>query len=402
MAEAETPTTDDTSHDVISRATLEALRHLAAADEDADVVALVDEALAPAPPTAAAAQRRRVALLQCEDAWRLYAARTGILVEPGPRITDEQLRRLRGIAQLEGDAILVSVCDRALRSVEARRACEVAWRSRRLTPALLACAIAVALLLACAAGCVDTRADQLVPVDDVAEPAPSLPPPPAPRLAITVGGRQLGAVEVARGQWLRVRVVAVGSDGTARSATDEASLASADPAVAAAGPGRIEAGARAARATVTATLAGYDPASLEVAVAARPCLPVIASVSPELVAIAVPCLSRVDTTGWRVVWRGPADVAPPAEATLATLDGDAWGPEAAGPGAAPSGAVGLRDRDGALVDSVGYGALAAGHPFVEGAAPAPAMAAGVAMISRTDYVDTGESAADFVAVGGAP
>ena len=114
-----------------------------------------------------AARKRREVREQCAEKWAEYAARSGIIVAPPPRITDEQIRRLQKIADLEGDTVLVSVCNRALRSTEARRACEVAWRARKLTPVLLAVALVATLaLLLASAGCGEVEAigDRAVPV----------------------------------------------------------------------------------------------------------------------------------------------------------------------------------------------------------------------------------------------
>src|SRR5262249_32631591 len=138
--------------DLISDETIVALRKLAVADGDARVVDLCNEALAPRMMLTEHAyrRRRREVRVACADAWAAYSARSGIIVEPVPRISDDQIERLRRVAEVEGDTALVEVCERALRSTEARRACEVAWRARRLTPRLTPAIglVVLALLLA--------------------------------------------------------------------------------------------------------------------------------------------------------------------------------------------------------------------------------------------------------------
>lgn len=162
--------TDDDAITEISDATIEALRKLAIEEGNVRVVELCNEALAPRihPITEEAARKRREVREQCAEEWAEYAARSGIIVAPPPRITDEQISRLRRIAELEGDTVLVSVCNRAPRSTEARRACEVAWRARKLTPVLLAVAfVATLALLLASAGCGEVEA-----IGDLAVPVP--------------------------------------------------------------------------------------------------------------------------------------------------------------------------------------------------------------------------------------
>lgn len=296
------------------------------------------------------------------------------------------------------------------RTFAASRARDARLNARTLrvqAPATIpAPALVLALVLA-ACGVVEPDALGTSVVVHVEEVQTIAPPPAPPRLALEIGGSVRAAVEVAFYAAPRVRVLAIEEDGTARDVTEQAALASSDPlAVRVAGPGRLEAPPARGSATITATLAGHEPAApLAVTVAPRHCTPVVDAIGPERVRIANPCTIPYVVEGWRVAHRGPAADGP--EATIATLAGElapgAVRLIAAGPGDAPSGAVGLRAvfaHGTSLVDAVGYGGLgiAAGHPFIEGA-PAPRMTQ--AGMSRRDAWDTDDNAADIaVGVGG--
>lgn len=58
----------------------------------------------------------------------------------------------------------------------------------------------------------------------------------------------------------------------------------------------------------------------------------------------------------------------------------------------------LRDALGAAVDAVGYGTFATGEVFAGEGAPAPDPAAGASIARRFADVDTGDNAADFLAL----
>ena len=139
----------DEIDDVISDETIEALRKLAIDEGNVRVVELCNEALAPRLQLTDEEYKRwcREVRRQCAVEWATYSAARGIIVEPLPTISDDQIKRLCRIAEREGDGVLVSVCNRALRRTEARRACEVAWRARKLTPALIAFGLALVLLI---------------------------------------------------------------------------------------------------------------------------------------------------------------------------------------------------------------------------------------------------------------
>jgi hypothetical protein len=416
----------DTDDDLISDETLVALRKLAVADGDAATVDLCNEALVPRMQLTEHAyrRRRREVRLRCADAWTAYAARTGLVLEPVPRITDEQIAQLRRVAEVEEDAALVDTCDRALRSTEARRAAERAWRTRRLTPAI-GLAVAMALL---AAACGQVEAPQLAggaggvvvevdppavvveaPPPPVVEPPPPPPPAPRPRLGFRIAGQVRSAITVAQCQVIRYAVVATDPDGYTRTVTEPVTLTSPDPSVASAGyagqpPGVIESGAPGAAAStvITASLAGFEDAALAVqTLAYRYCRPKIDAIGPYSVRVANACTEGQGSTGWRLAYRGPAAVGPGQDVTLATLATNMAPYETrlvSAAGVGWSGGVALIDENGSVVDAVAYGAVAAGHPFAEGA-PAPALAPG-ATLQRRDSWDTQDNAADIVLVVG--
>jgi hypothetical protein len=239
-----------------------------------------------------------------------------------------------------------------------------------------------------------------VPALDVA--AAALPPPPPPRLAFEVGGSVRDAVEVAMYQTVRVRVLAIEEDGTASDVTELATLATSDPlTVSVAAPGLLTAQPRAGSATIAAALAGHVGAASAVTVAPRHCAPVVDAVGPAGVRVANPCTIGYVVEGWRVAHRGPAADGPGRRSprSRASWPGRDEARRRTGRGAErrrrAGRGVGARDF---RLDAVGFGDLAAGHPFAEGA-PAQAMAAG-AVLSRRDSWDTGVNAADLAPAGG--
>lgn len=140
-----TTTTDDTD-DPINDETIRALRRLATADGNLRVVELTARALAPAAlhPIAGEAERvRREARAHCALEWAAQCERTGLVIEPPVTITDQQVRVLMRLAELEQDTVLVSVCHRALRAGAALRLAQVEWSARRLMPRHAAPTVAI-------------------------------------------------------------------------------------------------------------------------------------------------------------------------------------------------------------------------------------------------------------------
>jgi hypothetical protein len=138
----------------------------------------------------------------------------------------------------------------------------------------------------------------------------------------------------------------------------------------------------------------------------------------EFVEIYNPC-PDLYLDGWTLVYRSATNVAPRDgndSQTLftfghvllprfgfAVLSGPSYtGPSdgmLAGLGLADDGAVGIRDPSARLTDSVAWGAVSAGHAFVEGtAAPKPARlnAPGQSLARRPDGYDSNDNATDFV------
>jgi hypothetical protein len=142
----------------------------------------------------------------------------------------------------------------------------------------------------------------------------------------------------------------------------------------------------------------------------------------EFVEVFNPCATPIAVDGWRLVYRSATNTAP-ATATdsslLFTLQGVLQpggyvvfsGPGYHGPssgalrsGIAPSGAIGLRDRDSRLIDSVGFGPVP-GAAFVEGMpAPAPpaAPSPGLSISRAPDGADTNNNSRDFVVTPATP
>lgn len=111
----------------------------------------------------------------------------------------------------------------------------------------------------------------------------------------------------------------------------------------------------------------------------------------EFVELFNPCAAAIAVDSYKLVYRAAANTNPASGADSATLVAALGGSIAAGgyrvyggsgfsgaadgtlaSGIAASGAVGLRDAAGALVDSVAYGSVVAGNAFIEtAAAPLP-------------------------------
>jgi hypothetical protein len=157
------------------------------------------------------------------------------------------------------------------------------------------------------------------------------------------------------------------------------------------------------------------------AVAKPACTPVIneiltgtaATGTEEFVEIFNPCPVPISLDGWRLVYRSANNATPATAAdstVLSTLQGTLpaggylvfGGPGYHGPavgplqgGIAPDGAVGLRDRDQRLVDSVGYGQVVVGNAFIEGLPATPAPPLGLSISRSPDGHDTNDNSRDF-------
>jgi hypothetical protein len=204
-------------------------------------------------------------------------------------------------------------------------------------------------------------------------------------------------------QSVRLHAIVVLTDGTMQDATPNATYSSDMPAVATVTqPGRVDAGAAAGEATISATIGGARAGTVKATVGTKTGHPVInefqtggaASPADEWVEVMNPCTMAVDVTGWTLVYRGAntdgaldtsgmiplsGSLAPGEIRIYAGEDypGDSAGTWTGATGlmGQNNGAVGLRagPKDtGPLVDAAAYGTVSPVHPFIEGT-PVPAM-----------------------------
>jgi hypothetical protein len=237
------------------------------------------------------------------------------------------------------------------------------------------------------------------------------------------------AVQLSQSQILRLHVQAVFSDGTTQDATAMAAFSSSDPAVASVTEhGVMSTGNQAGTATITAQLGDATPATMTVTVTTAPCHPVInelatgsaTSAADEYVELYNGCTVAIGVDGWTLVYRAANAIAADSM-TMVTLAGQmasgelrlyagagfrgnsdgVWGGGSSGMLQQSNGAVGLRAGPidiGTLVDSIAYGAVSPGHPFIE-TNPTMAMMNGRSA-SRLpfDGNDTGNGTADFMII----
>jgi hypothetical protein len=281
-----------------------------------------------------------------------------------------------------------------------------------------------ALLLALLGGCSsllgienpqprdDAGADAAVDAPDDAEPARD-------RLVFSVASLRL-----ARNQTARLHVQFIHADGAMEDVTETAGYSSDQVGIATAEQGRILAGDQPGTAVITASQSGADPALLTVTVTPELCHPVInelqtaspVSQNDEWVEIYNPCSGApIDVAGWTLDYRAAGNIGATDDVLMVTLAGQLAPDEIrlfAGPAfggtsdggwtsgvlGQTNGAVGLRDgamSAGALVDSIAYGTVTAGHPFIEGNA-APAMVSGRSGARLPfDGKDDGDGATDI-------
>jgi hypothetical protein len=220
----------------------------------------------------------------------------------------------------------------------------------------------------------------------------------------------VGDFQIAMQQSARVHVTFVHRDGTQEDVTATAMYSSDnEPIVKTGGQGVIfSADTQTGSATITASLAGAISATVKVSVKNTPCHPVINELktagvtsADEWVEIYNPCTVPVPVDGWTLDYRAATNAGAMDGILMVTLTGtmaagdfrlfggtgfvgppnpdDSWGGGTSGILAGTSGAVGLRSGAisvGPLVDSVGYGTVMSGNPFLESTA-APAMSVGV-------------------------
>ncbi|MBS1124358.1 MAG: LigC protein, partial [Deltaproteobacteria bacterium] len=219
-------------------------------------------------------------------------------------------------------------------------------------------------------------------------------PPEADHLLLTIGNFSLS-----QQQRVQLHASAVFTDGSTQDATGSVAWSTSAPAVATVLAGQVDAQQQGGDATITASTPGVPPASVVASVSNVACHPVInevqsgtsASASAEYAEIYNPCTVAIDVTSWSLVYRAATDIDATDTNALITLSGTmapgelrlfagsgfggandgSWG---AGVMQQNNGALGLRNgppSTGPLVDSMAYGTVTAGHPFVETAASAP-------------------------------
>lgn len=234
----------------------------------------------------------------------------------------------------------------------------------------------------------------------------------------------VGNFTIAQQQRAQLHAQIVFTDKTVQDGTASVTWSSDDPSVATVAAGQVDALTQSGTATITAGVAGVPPASVLATVSVLACHPVInetqagggGGASDEWCEIYNPCTVAIDVTSWTLVYRAASAVGTTDTNGLITLSGSMapgelrlfsgngftgtsdgiWG---GGVMQQTNGAMGLRSgpKDtGPLVDSVAYGAVGGGHPFVEGTT-APALANG-SSISRApfDGNDTNDGTTNFV------
>jgi hypothetical protein len=252
--------------------------------------------------------------------------------------------------------------------------------------------------------------------------------PSSDHLVFNVGDFQLAQLQSAR-----LHVTFVHRDGTVEDATTTATYASENDLLATVtSSGVVTSGSQSGSSTITAMLAGALPAAVRATVKTTLCHPVInelttGSVVPttgaadEYVELYNPCTMDMDVNNWTLNYRGPNTVGTTDSTPMATLTGQmmpgelrvyagvnytgAVVPKGTWPGVngvigKDDGAVGLRagPKDtGTLVDSIAYGTVATGHPFLRNNRATATVPHGRSA-SRLpfDGKDDGDGAADFM------
>jgi hypothetical protein len=243
----------------------------------------------------------------------------------------------------------------------------------------------------------------------------------------------IAPTRIAIDQQQRVRLRATGaySDGSSRDLTATATWTTSNAAVATVAAGAIDGQSQPGPVTITATV-GAVAGAAEVTVSERTCHVVInevqaggATAADEWIELHNSCTTAITVDGWTVVYRAASTVGATDAAALVTLGGtiapggyrvyaSASAPAAitaiatatwthsGSNGALQGTSAGVALRAGPistspLVDAVAYGAVAAGHPFAEGAMAAPALANGRSVHRAVfDGRDSDVNAADLV------
>jgi hypothetical protein len=215
------------------------------------------------------------------------------------------------------------------------------------------------------------------------------------------------------------------TDQTVIDATQTAAWATGDTMVATALPGEVD-GQLDGTTTLTVSFDQATPATRVVTVRPLLCHPVINEIqsgsvmSPddEWVEVYNPCTVSSDVDGWTVDYRAASTVGTQDTALLVTMVGSMLPGEIrlfAGPGYPDiaddgwttgimqqvNGAIGLRAgaKDvGVLVDSIAYGTVSVGHPFIEGTSCAPLANDKSAARLPFDGNDTDTNVADFTVI----
>jgi hypothetical protein len=215
--------------------------------------------------------------------------------------------------------------------------------------------------------------------------------------------------QLAQQQSARVHVVLVHADTSMVDVTQTATYKSDNEAIVGIdGPGVIKSvDTQSGFATITASLDGAASATVKVTVKTTQCHPVInelktagTSGADEWVEIYNPCATPMVVDGWTLDYRAATNAGATDGMPMVTLTGtmavgefrlfvgadyvgpptpDGMWPGMTGILQATNGAVGLRAgaiSAGPIVDSVGYGTVTSGNPFLESTA-APAMSANV-------------------------
>jgi len=240
----------------------------------------------------------------------------------------------------------------------------------------------------------------------------------ADHLAISTGDYATAQQQIA---FLRAKLVY--SDGSSSDVTFDATWSSDNTATATVDSVGDVTSLAPGSATITATDSGLS-AGFVVMVTGAQCHPVInelqtgtaASGSDEWVEVFNPCTTSIDVTGWTLDYRAATNTGASDGVALVTLSGTLSagglrlfcsdvstafcdGTWTGGQLALQNGSLALRSgpKDaGPIVDSIGYGTIAPGHPFVEGNAAMPLSAGNVLARLPFDGIDQGNNAADFV------
>jgi len=216
------------------------------------------------------------------------------------------------------------------------------------------------------------------------------------------------------------------TDQSVIDATQTAAWTTDDPTVATAIPGEVDGQLASGTATLTVGFDQATPATLQVTVRPLLCHPIIneiqsgSALSPddEWVEIYNPCTVSLDVDGWTVDYRAASQIGTQDTALLVTMIGTMLPGEIrlfAGPGFPDiaddgwltgvmqqvNGAIGLRAgaKDmGPLVDSIAYGSVAVGHPFIETTSCMPLANGKSAARLPFDGNDTDTNVTDFTVI----